>query len=340
MQTVQQIDQGLINHVGMVLDASLSMRLFTHDAVQIADRQVKELAKISTQMDQETRATVYTFSSPQDFRCVYYDKDVLRLQSLKGKYLVRGNTALIDATMQAIEDLEKTATLYGDHAFLLYVLTDGQENASVRYGARELRAKLERLPDNWTIAALVPNERSEREARLYGFLPGNIALWDTTAQGIYEAGATIHQATANFMQARAQGVRGSKNLFQATTAHVDQSQLKVLAPQTYTILLVEPDREGVSIKSYVEEKLQRPYQKGSAYYQLTKKEEIQPSKDILILDPSGKAFYGIEARRMVGIPEGIYANVAPENNPNYIIFVRSDSVNRKLVPNTMLIVRH
>jgi hypothetical protein len=33
-------------------------------------------------------------------------------------------------SLKSLDDLEQTATLYGDHAFLAFVLTDGQENSS------------------------------------------------------------------------------------------------------------------------------------------------------------------------------------------------------------------
>jgi hypothetical protein len=330
------VAQNVVNHVGLVLDRSYSMTRLARQVVEIADAQVKELATISTQMDQETRATVYVFDD--DVECIYYDKDVLRLPSLSGKYRIGANTAMIDATMQAITDLEKSATLYGDHAFLLYVLTDGEENQSRKYGARELREKISKLPDNWTVAALVPDVRGEAEARRYGFLPGNIAIWSTSEGGLLQAGGVIRQATSNFMQGRAAGLRGSKNLFQASTKNLDPKQLKVLSPLTYTALMVGPDDGGVAIRDFVNERL-GAYKKGQGYYQLTKKEEVQPSKDVLLMGKTGDVYYGVEAREMIGVPSGTYADVMPENHPDYTIFVRSDSVNRKLVPNTLLIVR-
>lgn len=333
------VDQNIVNHVGMVMDASVSMRPLASTVVTMADGQVKELADLSTKMDQETRATVYTFGEPDDIQCIYYDKDVLRLPSLNGKYIIRGNTALIDATMKAIEDLEKTATLYGDHAFLLYVWTDGEENRSKKYGPTDLNRKLSSLPDNWTVAALVPNERGVGYARTYGFLAGNIAIWSTTNEGMRAAGATVSTATQQYMQNRAIGIRGSRSLFQASTAQVDTAQLKTLQSHQFQMLLVDPFHGGEPIKNFVEIQTGQPYRKGSAYYQLTKKEEVQPSKDILLMDQEGKVYYGIEARRMIGLPDYGYADVLPENHTKYTIFVRSDSVNRKLVPNTMLILR-
>src|SRR5688572_3626524 len=147
------MEQNYINHIALVLDESLSMNSRREKVVQVADNQIKYLATRSEELDQETRVSVYTFNT--QVRCLIYDKDVLRLPSLRGLYKPSGMTALIDATIKSQEDLAATAQLYGDHAFLTYVLTDGAENAS-RKKSTALKSKLESLPENWTVAVLVP----------------------------------------------------------------------------------------------------------------------------------------------------------------------------------------
>ncbi|CAM5271568.1 hypothetical protein SDIAM26S_05691 [Streptomyces diastaticus subsp. diastaticus] len=51
------------------------------------------------------------------------------MPSLKQLYRVGGMTALLAATLTSQRELAQTAQLYGDHSFLTFVLTDGQENA-------------------------------------------------------------------------------------------------------------------------------------------------------------------------------------------------------------------
>lgn len=332
-----KLDQSLINHVGLVLDASVSMSSLSKTVVQVADGLVQELSRLSTEMDQETRITVYTFGDTTE--CIYYDKDVLRLPSLKDKYRINGNTALIDATMQSIEDLEKSATLYGDHAFLVYDLTDGEENHSRKFGASALQAKLAALPDNWTVAALVPNVRSENYARRFGFHAGNIAIWSTNGAGLAKAGQKIQSATQAFMQNRALGVRGTKSIFQVNTKLNDITKLKAADPGTYEIIPVtnvEEIRDFVTTRSAIR---QGNYRKGCAFYQLTKSEEVQPSKQVAVLDMKTQQVYiGDDARQFVGLPLGQYVQAVPENHADRMIFIQSTSVNRKLVPNTMVLV--
>lgn len=329
-----------INHIGFVLDASASMKGQERSLIRVTDEQVKYLAQRSKELDQETRATVYTFGAPGEFTCVYYDKDVLRVPSVAGVYKATGSyTDLMDSTMLAIGEMRQTATLHGDHAFLLYVLTDGQENVN-RYGAQGLLERmLHSLPDNWTVAVLVPNQAAKFEAKKFGFPPDNIAIWDATSSTGVEGGFdTIRRATDNYMVARTQGVRSSKGLFQLDAtklSHAAVKQLPVIRKGEYKLLVVT---EPGPIREFVETKTYCDYVIGSAYYQITKPEDIQPQKDICIRHRlSGDLYTGPNARQLLGLPD-YKVKVDPVSHPDYDVFVQSTSVNRKLVPNTNVIV--
>jgi hypothetical protein len=75
-------------NVARVLDRSGSMAHLADQVVKVADNQIAYLAKRSKELDQETRVTVYTFGNTTE--CLFYDKDVLRMPSLKGHYRIDG----------------------------------------------------------------------------------------------------------------------------------------------------------------------------------------------------------------------------------------------------------
>lgn len=327
--------QNYINHIVLVLDASGSMAGKTNEVIQVADEQIKYLAQRSQELDQETRITVYSFAD--NVQCIIYDKDVLRMPTLRGLYRPAGQTALIDATVQALDDLEETPQKYGDHAFLVYVLTDGQENAS-RGSAASLAGRIGRIPDNWTVAALTPDQRGVFEAKKFGFPANNIAVWDATGKdGMREAGETIRRATDTYMVNRSLGLRSSNNIFQVNTSKITPKALKTVLGELHDYDLIDVKSEA-PIREYVEMKTRRPYVLGTAYYQLTKKEEIQAQKNVAIRDRNtGKIYSGTPARNLLGLP-GYEVKVGPDFNPNYDVFVQSTSVNRKLVPGTKLLV--
>ncbi len=333
------VQQNIINHVALVLDSSSSMSgRRAKDLVRVADAQIKYLAERSQQLDQETRVSVYSFN--QSVECLIFDKDVLRLPSIESLYRVGGATALIDATLKSQDDLDKTATMYGDHAFLTFVLTDGQENRSWNR-PEVLRARLAGLPENYTVAVLVPDQHGVFEAKQFGFPRDNIAVWDTEgARGVEEAGATIRQATDNFMAGRAKGIRGTRSVFStgvdAVNTQTVRSALIALPKRQYDVLPVHTDR--AEIRPYVQSRGLR-YDLGQAYYQLTKTERIQAGKKIIVRDRStGEVYAGEQGRDLLGLPQGVEVRVKPEHNPLYDIFVQSTSVNRKLVQGTDLIL--
>lgn len=335
------MSQNYINHVVFVTDASWSMTQHARDLIKVADDEIAHLAHRSQDLDQETRVSIYDFAD--DVRCLIYDKDVLRLPSIEKLYEPRGNTALIDATIKSLDDLAQTAQLYGDHAFLVYVLTDGEENAS-RGRAAEKRERLQRklagLPAHWTVACLVPNQRGKFEAQSFGFAPENIAIWNAdTRTGMEDAGQVIRQATETFMVNRARGVRGTTALFStgadAVNAATVQAALAPLDSSTYEIIPVGTD-------AYIElfvRSTGRPYVKGNAFYQLTKRELIQANKRIAIREKNGKkrVFTGPQARDLLGL-RAADERVKPDYNPEYDVFVQSTSVNRKLIKGTELLL--
>ncbi|MFE2446396.1 vWA domain-containing protein [Streptomyces melanosporofaciens] len=341
-------NQNYINHVALVLDASSSMSHLSGKVVEVADQQIAYLARRSKELDQETRVTVYVFADKVE--CVIYDKDVLRMPSLKQLYRVGGMTALLAATLKSQRELAQTAQLYGDHSFLTFVLTDGQENASHRCpdaptkNPRELVQAVANLmqtqEDNWTLAVLVPDQMGKREAMQCGFPKDNIAIWDATStQGLEEAGQVIQQATENFMMGRAQGIRGSRAVFSTGAEAVNKETIKAagLTPVNPSEYQLIPVAREAAIREWVIE-CGHTYRTGGAFYQLSKSEKIQARKQIAVLEKkTDRVYTGPEARSLLGLPD-TEVRVKPDHNNDFTIFVQSTSVNRKLVPHTRLLL--
>ena len=324
--------QNIINHIGLVLDRSSSMTGYAGQLVKVADAHIEHLARRSQELNQETRISVWTFADTVE--CVVWDMDVLRLPSIAKYYRPYGNTAFIEAGLQCIRDLSETPERYGDHSFLVYLLTDGEENAS--YGRRpaDLAQAIKGLPDHWTMAALVPNAKAVHEAKRFGFPAGNIETWDaSSAQGVTEVVERIRQTTDAYMTSRASGVRSTTNLFSTdasavNAATIQQAGLKPLAKNTYMLVVVPKDTD---IKSFTEACGQQ-YKLGRGYYELGKRETIQPQKEIAIVERRGaqRVFTGRDARQMIGLPD-MEVRVSPDYNPDYAVFVQSTSINRKLI---------
>ncbi len=338
-----------INHVAVLMDASSSMSHHRHSVVQVVDGLVKTLAQESQKFDQETRVTIYTYSSPSGWathdaiKNVVFDKDAMRLPSLAGHYSPGGMTALIDATWKAIDDLEQTAQLYGEHTFVIYNVTDGAENAS-NHSKAELRERLGKLPDNWTMAALVPDAQGEAYARDMGFPGGNVAIWDTSsAEGVRQLGETLKAATTSYMATRAKtGMRSTTSLFAPQMDKVDEAALKAaglkpLDPKEYVLIPVTGE---VRIDEFVKQ-CTTNYVVGKGYYQLTGGRKpkgkrgiiVQGNKQIAVLNKeTNEVFVGDEARKLVGLGKENVTVDPTDTKGKYVLFVQSTSLNRILGP--------
>lgn len=327
-----------INHVVLLLDASTSMEGLADEVIKVVDNQVSHLAQRSKDLNQETRVTIYTFGTTA--QCVIYDMDVLRLPSIRTLYTPYGWTALADAATLAMHDLAQTPEMYGDHAFLLFLVTDGDENRSQRDNVRMLPSRLARLPKHWTFAVLVPDQQGKFWTKKLGFQDEDVAIWDATSrQGVEEVGETIRKATDFFMDGRAQGIRGGRSVFSTGADAVNPETVKAagltpLRPSSYKLVPVPRETQ---IRPFVEE-CGYTFKVGLGYYQLKKSEEIQASKAIAVVEKAtDRVFVGDSVRSLIGLPQ-MTVRVKPDFNDLYDIYVQSTSVNRKLHPGTKLLI--
>ncbi len=356
-------------HIALLVDASLSMRKFTDAVVQVVDSLTEKWAKQSVQLDDMTRLTVYQFSSEnflpngKGIECIHYDTDITRIKSIEGRYTPAGNTALIDAVLQAQEELALTPTLYADHSFLFFLITDGQENRSSR-GAGELRTVLNGLPDNWTMAALVPDVQAKIDANRYGIPNGNIMVWDATSErGVEEAGEKIAAATAGYLTTRSGDVtfKGTKSLFVGASVDakaVKAASLTPLATKDRKIVVVTKTTDAfekvvkpvtksrlkpemgwfVEIEKYVKQANKDVYPLGDVFYELVKRERVQGDKEIAVIEVNtNKVYVGDGARQLLGLPDHVIS-VKPDLNSSFKIFIQSNSLNRHLPLHSQIMI--
>jgi hypothetical protein len=330
--------QNYINHFALCIDASPSMNKHRAIVPEVIDAYVSFLGLRSRQQNQETRLTVYTFNSPGNETCLFYDMDVLRVPSMKGLYNLRGTTALVDCTLLAIGELEQTATLHGLHSFFLAVVSDGQEWSS-RHHPQQLSDRIGRLPDNWTTAAFGPDADAVHSLKQCGFPGSNISVWDTQSRsGVEEVGAQLREVSDLLMQGRAQGVHGYNRrvggLFQLKdfSAADVQAGMTPLEAGRYVLLNVT---ERQQIRDMVTAAV-GSYRRGSAYYEFMKTEKIQSDKEFAV-ELGGRIYTGASARSILGLPSEP-VRVKPDHKAGCTIFVQSNSFNRTMIPGTRLLV--
>lgn len=329
-----------IVHVAVLMDASSSMQRLASKAIEITDGLIRDLKKTSEDEDLQTRISIYSFASWNDVRCLLFDMDVFRLPSVADLYKVYGNTALIDAVILSQLDLAKTAQMYGEHHFLTYIVTDGQENDSRQGNSRDVSRLLGAQGPNWSIAAFVPDEYGKRMMISCGIPANNVQVWDVSAAGLAETSAKIAQTTSNYMTNVSRGVTNDKtNVFGTGADKVNAATVKAnLIPLTKGSYQVWDVTEDKRIDLFVQAK-GWTFHVGKGYYELTGRSVlVQANKKILVLEKStGLVYGGAEARNLVGLPANVDARVKADANPDYTVLALSTANNRKLLAGTKFV---
>lgn len=243
-----------------------------------------------------------------------------------------------------IEQFESTPDARNPEvSFLIMAITDGAENASVRYNARTLGQKIRELTntDRWSFIFRVPRGHSRHLAAL-GIPAGNILEWDQTESGTMAAAKQDQEAFTSYFKSRAVGETATAK-FYSNLSHVSSRDVEVILQDVSKEVLiwpVGPKDDGAQIRDFVEARLKKTHMmKGAGFYQLIKTEpKVQDYKKILIRDKKTSAiYYGAAARQMMGLPSYGDYRLAPGDHGNFDIFIQSTSVNRKLSKGTSLI---
>ena len=320
--------QVLKNHVAVVIDKSASMNHLIDKTVQVFNEQIKFLRNISILEDQETRISVYTFN--RDTECLISDVDVARPMEIN-KIQTNGSTALLDACKLAIDDFKLLPQKYGDHSFLLYLLTDGEENTSSLKPA-DFKKIIENLPDNFSVCAFVPDNNGIRYLKALGIPEGNIDKWDTTQKGIEEVGKKFEKSMSTYYATRSAGGKVGVNMLKGLSGVTTNDVKRVAVKVKNFKILQHLGNNSVFIKPFIESN-GITYVKGNAYYEHVKRETIQASKSIAVRDRiTGDVFVGYDARQLLGLPDYDVKVDPAKDTDKWQIFVQSQSVNRNIIP--------
>lgn len=334
-------------YVQYVLDRSGSMGGIYHEATQLIRRLSDEVVERSRREGLDTFIGVTVFN---DQVSVSSAVPSARFQLPDMKY-ADGYTSLYAAVLNSITDLQRVAADNGDTnnpdvAYLVIVITDGMDENYLGRRDEAKEALLSKLTKNlqgdgrWTFGYNVPPGRKYKIFERLNLPEDNVREWERSSRGVQETKTAGGISTETYFAARGLGQTQVTNLYKVQTdlsKGVDTSKLTDVSRGFKAIPV--PGEEMIG--PFLSEKTKGQYIIGSGYYQLTKKEKIQPSKNILIRKKGEKTIYGgQEAKQVLGLhtgPNDVNV-VTPGNHGDYDVFVQSRTVNRKLVRGTTLLL--
>ena len=267
------------------------------------------------------------------------NSSVHRLEPLR-TYPANGNsTPLWDSVGELIEIFESVPNYHDlDVSFMVMVVTDGGENSSTKWSTSKLAEKIRELQksDRWTFVFRVPRGQRQSLIRNLGVYDDNVIEWDAGSSKDLERTTVVNSAaTRSYFTARASGAKSTTS-FYANMAAVPIAEVKATLTEikdpSLEFLYISRDMD---ITTAIEKQWGRRLHRGSAFYQLTKTEEVQDHKLIAVRDKSTRKTYsGAAARQLLGLPDYGTIKLHPGNNGNYDVFIQSTSVNRKLIGGT------
>lgn len=343
-------------YVGIVRDHSASMRGLTETARVDFNELLSTFQKEAADDDLFTMMTVIECGSYAKMSTTFANRGlsqliniaennvpVNRIKSLFHYSADGGSTPLYDSVGELITKFKGLPDINDENTqVLIMALTDGEENASKVFRTslvneiREIQRK-----DNWTITFRVPSGASKRLINALGVHAGNVVEWETTKRGYEESTVMNVASTRSFLSNVKSGVLKSSTSFYANASDLTSTDVKQNLTDISREVRIYDVTSDSDIRPFIENVSGDPYVKGSAHYQLTKREDqVQDYKVIIIRDRrNGHVYTGADARIMLGLPTQGTVKVAPGDHGHFDIFIQSTSVNRKLVAGTKVLHR-
>lgn len=214
-QAASGADAAPLTNVAFILDKSGSMQAGKGTTIEGFNEQVRVVREGAREAG-ETTFTEVQFSTEVEVRSVAGDLAGLAPLSHE-TYKPDGTTALYDALGDTVAALLQTPRIWSRTTGTLVTLfTDGEENASRRYRARDLRDLIQRLEatGRWTFALVGPHGGVTDLGRMLSVKPANIASYDPTdIRDLRAAFRTTRIASADFMCLRSRGITQADALF-------------------------------------------------------------------------------------------------------------------------------
>lgn len=200
-------------YVALLLDRSGSMWRTREQAVSSYNEYVQDM--IARSKDQEIKISLVTFGG--DIQEHLWIEDVSNLQEANSEdFVPNGGTPMRDAIGYTIQKLKDTTDPNEDAAYLVVVISDGEDTSSSQYAKPLLKEMIEGCQGSgkWTFTYLGCSESYLKElAHETGVPVANMAAWSNADLNKAKRGLDYVGARYGaYFNARAKGVRSTFNM--------------------------------------------------------------------------------------------------------------------------------
>jgi hypothetical protein len=272
----------MLREVVFVIDGSGSMATKATDVRGGFNTYVEELKKDPKKDEYRITASVFNTGVFPLFKQLPLSEVPLLTEK---NYVPGGGTALYDAIADTVDGVKDAGhfcfacgkprnkthkfcadcgeELNGDSAFIVIIMTDGEENSSQRFRKHHIVNKIqgkEKL-GNWSFIYMGANQDAMQEGAAIGIQYGNAITYDTNYTGTYysKLAAGTSNVFGNFVATGSTGTAGSGSSFSASSGQ-DWSPNTAVTPTVTGVGggIVDPNTASVSsVSTKLEQKTKK-----------------------------------------------------------------------------------
>lgn len=209
-------DSTKVNHIFFVLDRSGSMEVVRQSMLDNLNEQIQQMQEDAPN-DQANFVTILSFA-----KTINVLRSRVPLSKVKPltfeEYRTFGNTALHDAIARTIGLASEAMNEFinFDNATLMFILTDGKDNASEEFIMRSDIKKLidaKKAEGNFTFTFMGCSESLLRDAISIGINPASTILYSKNKLGLESLRMNNVNSTVNYFAARSLGETAVDNFY-------------------------------------------------------------------------------------------------------------------------------
>lgn len=196
-----------VTELVFIIDRSGSMAGFEEDTIGGFN------ATLARQREKEGKVLVSTVLFNNESEVIHDRIDISEIEPMtKGDYTVFGCTALLDAVGDAIKHIENIHKYARDEDVpehtVFVITTDGMENASRRYGQRQIKGKIKHKTEacGWEFIFLAANIDAAAEAEKIGIRRERAANYKQTKDGVGRSYFAMSEAIMAVRERRPESV--------------------------------------------------------------------------------------------------------------------------------------
>lgn len=210
-------------YIALVVDRSGSMASIEQSAFNAINEQLMQI-KANAHLTGETYVSYIQFDDTPEI--VFHHKDANTLEKITpAQFSPRGSTAIRDAMGRTIEKLQEGVVETDDTAYLVILISDGEENASRVVSPEQISALTKTLQDSgrWTFTYMMSNLTIDQMSRFTSTMNaamGNVATFTADSMGMMTGSLAMRTSLDSYSNSRGAGNLSVSNFYSNTVTGV------------------------------------------------------------------------------------------------------------------------